>query len=161
MDIYGISVRSPATGDIVGDTVPVAALGTAFEATYVWRLVRGGQVLASGHFTAGSMGTMQAFVTEVAVPAGAQAGPAVFELAGDSGAGEDEAPAPEPVRVGVVLIPGAVGYVPYQVKRGDTLSAIVREVGSGPVSTVQNAALASGLRDPDRIRPGQILRIPV
>lgn len=162
MDIYGISVRQPAPGDIVGDTLPIAALGTAFEATYVWRLVRGGHVLADGYFTAGSMGTMQTFVTEASVAGGAQPGPAVFELAGDSGADEEEAPAPEPTRVNVILIPGATGYVPYQVKRGDTLTAIVREVGGGAaVATVPNAALASGLRDPNRIRPGQILRIPV
>lgn len=162
MDIYGISVRQPAPGDIVGDILPIAALGTAFEATYVWRLVRAGHVLADGYFTAGSMGTMQTFVTEASVAGRAEPGPAVFELAGDSGADEGEAPAPEPTRVNVIFIPGATGYVPYQVKRGDTLTAIVREVGGGaPVATVRNAALASGLRDPDKIRPGQILRIPV
>lgn len=162
MDIYGISVRQPAAGDIVGDTLPIAALGTAFEATYVWRLVRGGHVLADGFFTAGSMGTMQSFVTEAPVAGGVDPGPAVFELAGDSGADEGEGHGPEPTRVDVIVIPGATGYIPYQVKRGDTLSAIIREVGGGSaVATVRNAALASGLRDPDRIRPGQILRIPV
>lgn len=160
--MYGISVRQPVSGDIVGDSLHIAALGTAFEANYLWRLVRDGKTLADGFFMAGSMGVMQTFVTEVSVQGVKKAGAAVFELNGEWPADDEEAPAPEPVRVNVIVIPGAMGYVPYQVRKGDTLTAIVKEVGSGgPVSTVRNAALASGLKDPNRIRPGQILRIPV
>ena len=51
----------------------------------------------------------------------------------------------------------------YVVKKGDTLTAIVRENGSGntDVSTVKNTALASGIKNPNLIRPGQLIRVPV
>ena len=34
MDIYGINIRQPLAGDIVGNSIALAAIGTAFEATY-------------------------------------------------------------------------------------------------------------------------------
>ena len=33
MDIYGINIRQPLAGDIVGNGIALAAIGTAFEAT--------------------------------------------------------------------------------------------------------------------------------
>jgi LysM repeat protein len=161
MDLYGISVRQPAPGDIIGDKLKIAALGTAFEASYEWRLVASGEVLAQGYLQAGSMGTMETFIHESAVEGIREAGAAVFEFNGDDPSGGEEGAAPEPVRVPVIVIPGASGYVPHQVQQGETLAKIVKDLGYGDVSTVANAALASGLKDPNKIRPGQILRIPV
>ena len=46
MDIYGINIRQPLAGDIVGNSIALAAIGTAFEATYRWKLVRDGKTLA-------------------------------------------------------------------------------------------------------------------
>ena len=162
VDIYGISIRQPLAGDIVGEEIALAGLGTAFEASYVWKLVRGGKVLAQGYFQAGSMGAMQTWITTLDISAANSAGPAVLELAGDDPSG-GEGGVVEPARVSVIVIPGAIGYVPYVVKKGDTLTAIVRENGSGntDVSTVKNTALASGIKNPNLIRPGQLIRVPV
>lgn len=87
-------------------------------------------------------------------------GPAIFELAGDDPSGGEEG-VPDVVRVPVVVVPGAQGYVPYQVVKGDTLSKIVRDNAWSDVATVKNIVSANGLPDPDKIRVRQLLRIPV
>ncbi len=160
MNPYGLSLRQPQPNDLVGSTLAIAALGTAFEASYSWRLVHGGNVLAEGFFTAGSMGVLSPFVHEAAVESVTHRGSATFELAGDDPS-EGEG-VPDLARVPVVIVPGAQGYLPYQVVKGDTLHKIVREHKDwGDLVTVENIAAASGLPDPNKIRPGQILRIPV
>lgn len=158
---YGISVRQPQPNDIIGSNLTIAALGTAFEASYGWKLLNGDQVLAEGYLQAGGMGVMSSFVHEATVEGGTYTGPAIFEFAGDDPSAGEEGTAPAPIRVPVILVPGAQGYVPYQVVKGDTLSKIARENGWGDLATVENIAAASGLTNPDKIRPGQILRIPV
>ena len=161
MDIYGISIRQPLAGDIVGSSIAMAAIGTAFEATYHWRLVRDGKTLAENFITAGSMGAMETWVEQLNTAAVKDAGPAVLELAGDDPS-EGEGPDVEPACVTVIVIPGARGYIPYLVQKGDTLTRVLQEHGGDPkVSNVKNTALASGLKDPDKILPGQLLRIPV
>jgi hypothetical protein len=161
MEIYGISIRQPVAGDIVGESIALAAIGTAFEATYHWRLVRDGKTLTEGFITAGSMGAMETWVERLNTTAVTVAGPAVLELAGDDPS-EGEGPDVEPARVSVIVIPGSRGYIPYLVRKGDTLTKILQELGGDPnVSSVKNTALASGLKNPDKIFPGQLLRIPV
>ena len=161
MDIYGINIRQPLAGDIVGNSIALAAIGTAFEATYRWKLVRDGKTLAEDFITAGSMGAMETWVEQLNTTAVKVAGPAVLELAGDDPS-EGEGPDVEPARVPVIVIPGSRGYIPYLVRKGDTLTKILQELGGDPkVSSVKNTALASGLKNPDKIFPGQLLRIPV
>ena len=36
MDVYGIQLRQPLAWDLIGRKVAIAALGTAFEASYGW-----------------------------------------------------------------------------------------------------------------------------
>jgi LysM repeat protein len=69
---------------------------------------------------------MSAFVHGAALEDVTHTGPAIFELAGDDPSGGMEG-VPDVVRVPVVVVPGAQGYVPYQVVKGDTLSKIVRD----------------------------------
>ena len=57
----------------------------------------------------------------------------------------------------VIIIGGMQGYVLHQVVRGDTVSAIARTYGS----TVQKIAVASRLKDADKIQVGQVLRVPL
>ena len=66
-DLYGISLRQPQPWDLVGRKLAIAALGTAFEATYLWVIRAPDGVLAEGTFTAGSMGLLESFVHEAAV----------------------------------------------------------------------------------------------
>lgn len=158
MTDYELSVRQPAAGDIVGTTIPLAARGTAFEATWAWRLAAGDRTLAEGsYFGGGSAGQMVAFVTELAVGDLTYAGPATFEFHGDTGAEN-----PRTVRIPVIVIPGASGYWPYRVQGGDTLTAIAEKFSDGSgVVTVDNIVAANALTNPDYIETGQLLRIPM
>jgi nucleoid-associated protein YgaU len=155
MDVYGIQLRQPLAWDLVGRTVAIAALGTAFEATYGWVIRAPGGVLAEGSFTAGSMGLMESFVHEAPVPTD-YIGPATFELFGDDPSGMRD-PGLDTQSVSIIVIGGMQGYQLHQVVRGDTVSAIARATGS----TVEKIAAASRLRDANKIQVGQVLRVPI
>lgn len=159
MSDYGIQLRQPQPNDLIGSTITIAALGTAFEASYGWRLLDGDQVLQEGFFQAGSMGVMSTFVHQEDLTGVSHVGPAIFEFAGDDPS-DGEAGVPAPTRVPVVVVPGASGYIPYQVTAGDTLSKITRDEAFQGV-TVEQIVAANGLKDPNKIQVGQILRIPV
>ncbi len=162
MNPFGVSLRQPQPNDLIGSTLAIAAVGTAFEASYGWKLLDGSTVLAEGFLQAGSMGAMSAFVHEAAVEGITHSGPATFEFAGDDpSAGEEGGGTVDVVRVPVVVIPGAQGYVPHQVVNGDTLSAIVRDNEWSDIATVGNIVALNGLASADKIRVGQVLRIPV
>ncbi len=154
MDAYGIQLRQPLPRDLIGRSVAIAAIGTAFEASYGWRLLGGQDELASGFFTAGSMGLLESFVHEAEVQTD-HIGPAVFELFGDDPSGE-RPPGLDTRSVPVIVIAGMQGYLLHQVVRGDTLSGIARQYGSD----VRRLTVANELRDPDRILVGQVLRVP-
>jgi len=155
MDLYGIQLRQPLAWDLIGRKVAIAALGTAFEASYGWVIRAPDGVLAEGFFTAGSTGLLESFVHEAPVETD-YIGSATFELFGDDPSGERD-PGLDTQSVPVIVIGGMQGYVPHQVVRGDTVSALARHYGS----TVQKIAVASRLRDPDKIQVGQVLRVPL
>jgi nucleoid-associated protein YgaU len=157
---YGISLRQPQPDDLLGTTVSIAALGTAFEASYEWKLLNGAEVLAQGYFQAGRMGVTSAFLHEATLDKVTYMGPAIFQFAGDDPSGGKEGVV-TPIRVPVVVVPGSSGYLVYQVVKGDTLSKIVREHSWSGVATIQSIAVANNLADPDKINIGQLLRIPV
>jgi nucleoid-associated protein YgaU len=154
MALDDIQLRQPVAGDLIGTKVAIAAIGTAFEATYVWNLRAPDRVLAEGFFQAGSMGTLESFCQEVGVHTD-YVGPATFELAGDDPSGQSAGL--DAQSVAVIVIGGMQGYRLHQVVRGDTLSELARDNGS----TVQKIAVANRLSNPDLIRVGQVLRIPV
>jgi LysM repeat protein len=154
-DLYGISLRQPLAWDLVGRTVAIAALGTAFEATYGWVIRAADGVLAEGTFTAGSMGLLESFVHEAPV-ATDFVGQGTFELFGDDPRGVRDAGL-DTQSVPVIVIGGMQGYQLHQVVRGDTVSAIARATGS----TVAKIAAASRLQDPNKIQVGQVLRVPL
>jgi LysM repeat protein len=155
MDVYGIQLRQPLAWDLVGRTVAIAALGTAFEATYGWVIRAADGVLAEGSFMAGSMGLMESFVHEAPVDTDF-IGQATFELFGDDPSGMRDAGL-DTQSVAIIVIGGMQGYQLHQVVRGDTVSAIARATGS----TVAKIAATSRLRDPDKIQVGQVLRVPI
>jgi LysM repeat protein len=154
-DLYGISLRQPQPWDLVGRKLAIAALGTAFEATYVWVIRAPDGVLAEGSFTAGAMGLLESFVYEAAVQTD-YVGQATFELSGDDPRGVRDAGL-DTQSVAIIVIGGMEGYQLHQVVRGDTVSAIARATGS----TVAKIAAASRLQDPNKIQVGQVLRVPL
>ena len=155
MDLYGIQLRQPQAWDLVGRRLAIAALGTAFEATYGWVIRAPDGVLAEGSFTAGSMGLMESFVHEAQVDTDF-VGPATVELSGDDPRGVRDAGL-DTQSVSIIVIGGMEGYRLHQVVRGDTVSAIAAATGS----TVAKIAAASRLRDPNRIQVGQVLLVPL
>jgi len=155
MDVYGIQLRQPQAWDLVGRRVAIAALGTAFEASYNWVIRAPDGVLAEGSFTVGAMGLLESFVHEAPVDTDF-IGQATFELAGDAPRGERDTGL-DTQSVPIIVIGGMEGYQLHQVVRGDTVSAIARATGS----TVAKIAAASRLRDPNKIQVGQVLRLPV
>jgi LysM repeat protein len=155
MGVYGIQLRQPLAWDLVGRTVAIAALGTAFEATYGWVIRAPDGVLAEGSFTAGSMGLLESFVHEASV-ATDYIGQATFELFGDDPRGVRDAGL-DTQSVPIIVIGGMEGYQLHQVVHGDTVSAIAHATGS----TVAKIAAASRLQDPNKIQVGQVLRVPV
>ena len=155
MDAFGIQLRQPLAFDLIGRTLAIAALGTAFEASYGWVIRAPEGPLAEGFFTAGSTGLMVSFVHEEEVSTDF-VGAATFELFGDDPSGERD-PGLDTQSVPVIVIGGMEGFSLHQVVRGDTLSAIARDTGS----TVQKIAVANRLQDPNRILVGQVLRIPL
>jgi len=68
---------------------------------------------------------------------------------------KDETPAP--TSTSAAPAPAAdQDFEEYEIKSGDTLSAIARRTGR----TVENIAAASGIKDPNRISVGQKIKIP-
>lgn len=153
MNPYGIQLRQPLAGDIIGNKITIAAIGTAFEASYGWRLVNGGTTVAEGYFQAGSMGMLESFVYQDDVSTD-YSGPASLRVFGDDPSGESEGT--DLVEIPVVVLAGITGYQPHQVAAGDTLTKLANQYNA----TVENIVLANGLADPDKIRVGQLLRIP-
>jgi nucleoid-associated protein YgaU len=154
VNAYGIQLRQPLPKDLIGVRVAIAAIGTAFEASYGWRLIHDENEIASGFFTAGSTGLLESFVHEATVETD-HIGPAVFQLFGDDPSGE-RPPGLDTQSVPVIVISGMQGHLLHQVVRGDTLSGIARTYGSD----VRRLTAANELRDPDKILVGQVLRVP-
>ena len=67
-----------------------------------------------------------------------------------------------PVIFGPSIVPGYIGFRLHVVQRGDTLAKIARDNYSDP-GRFQDIVRANPLviSDPDRIFPGQTLKIPI
>jgi len=67
-----------------------------------------------------------------------------------------------PVILGSRLVAGYVGYREHVVQRGDTLWAIAEaNYGKGSDFSLIVRANPNQITDPDRIFPGQVLKIPI
>jgi LysM repeat protein len=76
-----------------------------------------------------------------------------------SGTAEAAAPEPAPVPQAAPAAPAAPANQTYTVVSGDTLSAISKRF-YGDANQYMKIAQASGIANPDLIRPGQVLTIP-
>ena len=86
----------------------------------------------------------------------------VVEIAPSTGADEAEARASVPVFFGTRIVPGFRSYLLHVVQSGETLSGIAASeplyigTGFGPILEANRDIIG----DPNRIHPGQVLRIP-
>lgn len=159
-----IEVREPRPHDLVGATFPIAGFGSGFEAVVLWRLLGpGGAVLGEGPVDgAGANGVVEHFAQQVSPDrAGSARGVhAVLQVFGEDASGEHP-PGTDLNEVPVTVFTGLRGRRLHEVVRGDTLSAIARNEGEGTAVGDVFEANRDVLTDPDVIRPGQVLRVPL
>lgn len=162
--ISDIQVRQPVNGDLVGRRFTVTGIGTGFEGTVGLRLLnRAGKVIATGFAqSAGGMAALGEFSTTLKVKSPPRAGTTVrLQVFGDDPA-SGPTPGTDLREVEVVMFPDLNGWLLYRVERGDTLSGIVRWARDfGKTTLAQILAANPQIKDPDVIRTGQKLRIPL
>jgi hypothetical protein len=157
-----IEVRQPAEHDVIGPTFTIAGFGTGFEATVLWRLV-GQDVLGEGRIDGvGSMGVLDDFGHDVSLDPSVSARGAhvTLQVFGDDPSGQHP-PGPDLNEIRVTLFSDLQGWKLYEVRAGDTLSAIARNEGQNTRAGDIFEANRDILTDPDLIRPGQVLRVPL
>jgi LysM domain/Immunoglobulin-like domain of bacterial spore germination len=158
-----IEVRQPRDDDLIGRRFALAGFGTGFEGSVSWRLLREGAVLAEGLVQkVGSMGVIEDFAQVVSLPAAVDARGAhvVLQVFGADASGSHP-PGTDLNEVRVTLFTGLTGWRLHEVVPGDTLSAIARDEGQGTRFGDVFEANRDILTDPDRIFPGQVLRVPL
>jgi nucleoid-associated protein YgaU len=159
-----IQVRQPAKGDLVGRQFTVSGIGTGFEGTIGIRLLnRSGKVIATGFAqSTGGMAAIGEFTTTLKVKSPPRAGtPVKLQVFGDN-PGPGPGPGSDLREVEVIMFPDLTGWLLYRVDRGDTLTGIVRKARDfGKTTVAQVVAANSQIKDPDVIRAGSRLRIPL
>jgi nucleoid-associated protein YgaU len=163
MAIPFISVRHPRPHDIVDDPVEVAGVGTGFEGTLQARLRNhAGDEIAQRHFNAGGTGIWGNFFFRIdvpSVPSRPRGTLEVYEISAEDGSEINKRVVP--IVYGRALVDPFTGFTVYEVRSGDTLSAIADQFYGDPAKfRIIFAANRNQLDDPDVIVPGQVLRIP-
>ena len=157
-------IQQPKPYDLVGNPILVGGIGSRFEATLQYR-VHDGHDERTGHFTVGGgTGEHGQFQLSVDVSgASFQLDRLFVEVYEESAAdGSEINKVIVPVIYGPRIVTGYFGYRLHVVRRGDTLSRIARD-NYGDPGRYHDIVRANPLliSDPDRIFPGQQLRIPV
>jgi nucleoid-associated protein YgaU len=159
-----IKVLQPQPFDLVDQRVQIAGLGSGFEATIGLRVRDGNSRQLARTFVnagdgTGALGNFQAAVELPAVPPTPEGFVEVFD------AGGADVPlnmVVVPVVFGEHLVGGYFGFRLHTVVQGDTLSSIAQDA-YGDASQFPRifAANCNQLSDPNVIRPGQQLRVPL
>jgi nucleoid-associated protein YgaU len=159
-----IRIDQPRELDLVGNPILVGGVGTGFEATLSYR-VHDGHDEVTGFLTVGG-GTGEhaqyQFQVEVAGAAFAldRLFVEVFEISAEDGSEINKIVVP--VILGPRIVTGYLGYREHVVQRGDTLWAIAEvNYGKGSDFSLIVRANPSQITNPDRIFPGQVLKIPI
>jgi hypothetical protein len=158
-----IEVRQPRAHDVIGRTFTIAGFGTGFEATVRWRVLgRNASVLGEGPVHGvGSMGVLDDFGHDVTLTTtSARAATVTLQVFGDDPSG-NHPPGPDLNEVPLVLFSGLHGWRLYEVVHGDNLTRIARDQGQNTTVDDVFAANRDLLTDPNLIRTGQVLRIPL
>jgi len=165
--VTDVRVRQPRENDVVGDRFVVAGIGAGFEGTIGIRVLGpGGRVLAtdSAQSSGGGIGVGD-FSTRVRVPDPPPAGTVLtLQVFGDNPGLPDEGPSPgfNTRELKVICFPGSHGFLIYRVQSGDTLTGVVRKLKQFTKVTVGQIVKANPrIEDPDRIKVGWRLRVPI
>ena len=157
-----IAVRQPRPYDIVDNPVRACGIGTGFEGTLTARVrASNGAQLAQVPVHAGGTGIWGNYDVTLAVGVAptAQGTLEVFEISQKDGSELHKVVVP--ITFGPALLNPYHGFAQYTVVAGDTLSGIaVKYYGDASKWTRIYEANRHEIADPDRIFPGQVLRIP-
>jgi nucleoid-associated protein YgaU len=159
-----ITVRQPRPHDIVDDPVGVCGVGTGVEGVISARVRdNSGTELREVPIMAGGTGIWGNFRVRIDLPgrpATARGTLEVFEEAQD-GSGRELNKVVVPIVFGVALVDPYNGFTQYTVEPGETLSSIAeRFLGDSERWRAIFQANRDQIEDPDRIFPGQVLRVP-
>lgn len=154
-------VDQPQPNDLVGDPLLVAGTGGGFEATIDIRILDGAGGVLLETFTS-STNLLSAWQTRIDLPNPPSTSRGVIEVAPSTGGAEAEARVSIPVFFGTAIAPGFRSYLLHVVQPGETLSGIAasEQLFIGDGFEVIFEANRDILADPNRIQPGQVLRIP-
>lgn len=157
-------IDQPRKLDLVGNPVLVGGVGTGYEATLHYRIGEGHDEV-TGHFTVGGgAGEHGQFQVRVDVRHAAFKADRllvqVFEVSPKDGSEVNVVTVP--VLYGPLIVPGYYGYREHKVVKGDTLSALAKSY-YGDASLYRRIVRANPdqITDPDKVLPGQVLRIPI
>jgi LysM repeat protein len=157
-------IDQPRQFDLVGNPILVGGVGTGFEATLNYRVHEGHDEVTGFFMVGGGTGEHGQYQLQVDVAGAAFALDRlfveVFEISAEDGSEINKVVVP--VIYGPRIVPGYVGYREHLVRRGDTLWAIAQEnYGNGADYPLIVRANPHLITDPDRIFPGQLLRVPI
>jgi nucleoid-associated protein YgaU len=158
-----IAVRQPKPYDLVDDPIEICGVSNVFEATLHVRVRdQNGEEVIQKFFTAGGSTVWANFHLELPLtklPKTAFGSIEVFEISANDGTEVNKVVIP--VIFGRVLVNPYHGFSLYTVKRGDTLSAIAKDLyGNSALFPRIFEANRDQLTRPEQIFPGQVLRVP-
>lgn len=157
-------IDQPREFDLVGNPILIGGAGTGFEATLHYRIGEGHDEVTDYFMVGGGSGEHAQYQLQVDVKGAGfkldRLFVEVFEISAKDGSEINKVMVP--VIYGPLIVPDYFGYREHVVKRGDTLWAIAEKIyGNGSLYTRIVRANPTQISDPDRIHPGQVLRIPV
>ena len=158
-----ISVRQPRPHDLVDDPVVVCGVGTGFEGDLTARLRdASGRKLAEENVRAGGTGIWGNFGKRLRLrrlPRDPRGTLEIFEHSAKDGSEIHKRVVP--IVFGRSLVDPFMGFATHRVKRGETLRSISRAWYGSPrhVRRIFEAN-RDVLSDPDKVKAGQVLRIP-
>jgi nucleoid-associated protein YgaU len=158
-----IVVRQPQAYDIVDDPVAVCGIGTGFEGTFAARVRDAqGRQLAQVSIHAGGSGIWGNFHVAIplpGVPATPQGMLDVYEVSAKDGTDVNKVSVI--VTFGRALLDPYHGFLQHTVAQGQTLSSIAAQYyGNANLWPRLFEANHDTILDPNRIFPGQVLRVP-
>ena len=158
-----IVIRQPQAQDIVDDPIQISGISTAFEGTIQVRVRdRNGVKIAQKFFTVPGgplWGNFQITMPIKGIPKTTSGTVEVFSVS--QADGSEIGKVVIPIVFGRALIDPYYGFSQYQVKLGDTLSSIAKQhYGNSTLFPRIFEANRDLLSSPEKISPGQTLRIP-
>ena len=154
-----LDIQQPQPFDLVGPRILIAGNATAFEGTLSIRVSEGHDEYTS--FTqVGSLGLRQ-FQGFIDIPEtnSFELNRLFLTLSDDTG-NENGPSVVIPVLFGPRILSGYLGWQPYTVKPGDTLTKIAQQFYGNSIYQPIFEANQHLLSNPNVIFPGQVLRVP-